>query len=351
MGNFFHQLFRATVAESEASSVVSRRKFLCSCGCGALTISLAGAGILSAATKAEAAAGGTLLRVGHLPAGCVSHLLLAKARGLFQKAGLTVELTQLNGPAEALQGLVADNFDAIHSPWTATIAAYGEGNKELRIVGGSGQAGIELVARKGSVKNVREFIAAAGKGLRVGTLRLDTLELVGYGTMSKHGKSYSDYNMTFFPSMVGMGEAIANGSLDVVTLAQPYAENVVRNSGATYLTDSNSVWGPEAADCVITSKTDTIAAKHKAIQAYLKVLKDAATLLNADYDAALNDLQRIYGVEKNILAVALKRQFPNPVISPAGVDGLKNGVKYLIELGYLNTNITDDVLDLRYQPA
>src|SRR5690606_20006102 len=116
-------------------------------------------------------------------------------------------------PGDAMQSLVANNLEMIHSPWTMTAAAYTAGTTDLRIIGGSGQAGIELVARNGSVKSVEEFIDAAGKGLRVGTLRLDTLELVGYGTMSQHGKSYDDYRMTFFPSMIGMGEAIANKAL------------------------------------------------------------------------------------------------------------------------------------------
>lgn len=332
------------------TNLKSRRGFLCACGCG-LAITAAGAGLLAAATKAEAAAGGKVVKVGHLPAGCVSHLLLAKSLGLFEKAGLNVVLTQFNSPSDSLQSLVADKLDLIHGPWTTTIAAYAESAKDLRIIGGSGQAGIELVARKGSVKNVQEFIAAAGKGLRFGTLRLDTLELVGYGTMSKHGKSYNDYKMTFFSSMVGMGEAIANGSLDVCTLAQPYAENVVRNSGAVYLTDSNSVWGPEAADCVVTTKEKTTKEQAETLRLYLSVLNESAKFFNKNFDTALNALQPIYGAPREVLAVALKRQIPHPVISKAGVQGLRNGGKYLVELGYFKENPVDKVLDLRYQPA
>ncbi len=56
-------------------------------------------------------------------------------------------LTQFNGPSDSLQSLVADKLDLIHGPWTTTIAAFAEGAKDLRIIGGSGQAGIELVAR------------------------------------------------------------------------------------------------------------------------------------------------------------------------------------------------------------
>jgi len=331
--------------------IPARRRFLCTCGCGMFYATAAGTGLLATATRAEAAAGGAVIRVGHLPAGCVSHLLLAKIRGMFAKAGLNVVLTQFNSPSDSMQALVSDNLELIHSPWTMTAAAYTAGTTDLRIIGGSGQAGIELVARNGSVKSVAEFIDAAGKGLRVGTLRLDTLELVGYGTMSQHGKSYDDYRMTFFPSMIGMGEAIANKALDVCTLAQPYAEHVVAEQGAVYLADSNSVWGPEAADCVVSTKTRTIDSQHDVLRAYLQVLRESARAFRDDYEAVLNDLQPVYGVPRPILSVALKRQFPNPVISQTGIGGLRQGAAYLAELGYLKPNVIDAVLDLKYQPA
>jgi hypothetical protein len=138
------------------------------------------------------------VRVGHLPAGCVSHLLLAKKRGLFEKAGVHAQITQFNGPAENILALQSGKLDLMHNPWTTTFAAYAAGSNNLQIVGGSGQAGIELVARSGSVKNVNELIKAAGSGLRIGTLHLDTLELVTIGTLAMHGKSYKDYALKFF---------------------------------------------------------------------------------------------------------------------------------------------------------
>lgn len=352
--NVLDALFRNPNRNGESvarSEQIDRRRFLCACGCAMLAVSAGGAAILDTATRAEAAAGGAVLRAGHLPAGCVSHLLLAKKRGLFEAAGLNVELTQFNGPSEALQALQADAIELMHSPWTMTVAAHAQGSGDLRIVGGSGQAGIELVARAGSVKSVDELIEAADSGLRIGTLRLDTLELVGYGTLSKNGRSYKDYTLTFFPSMVGMGEAISNASVDVCTLAQPYAESVVRESGATYLTDSNSVWGPEAADCVVTTKVATIDGRSDSIATYLRVLKQSADSFNADFESALNDLEPIYGVPRQVLAVALKRQFPNPIISDKGIQGLHTGVRYLIELDYLKEDNIDELLDLRHQPA
>lgn len=341
---------RDSGGDAQHRAGLSRRGFL-ACGCATLAVSAAGAAMIASTTAAEAQAGGAVLKVGHLPAGCVSHLLLAKKRDMFAEAGLTVEMTQFNGPADNLQALVSGSLDVMHNPWTTTMAAYGEGTKDLRIIGGSGLAGIELVAREGSVKNVNEFVAAAGKGLRVGTLKLDTLELVGYGTMSQNGKSYGDYAMTFFPSMVGMGEALASGAVDVCTLAQPYAESVVKQANGIYLANSNDVWGPEAPDCVINTLSGTIGAKRELLTRYMGVLKAAAKEFYGNFDTALDDLQPIYGAPREVLAIALKRQSPNPIIGDAGASGIRGGMKYLIELGYFKDNFADQVLDLSLQPT
>lgn len=352
MKNLFNRIASSSILEKSLQKNVntSRRQFLCACGCGLLAVSAAGSALLATASKAEAATGGPILRIGHMPAGCVAHLLLAKVRGDFAAAGIQVEVTQFNSPADALQSLLANRLDIMHAPWTMTAAAFAKGTHNIRIIGGSGKGGIELVARKGSVANLDEFISAANSGLRVGTLRLDTLELVGYGSMANHGKSYDDYKMTFFNGMAGMGEAIANGNLDVCTLAQPYAENVVKNSGAHYISDSTAVWGPEAADCVITTKAETSETQAPLLKLYLALLQSSAAKMTANYSDAVKELVPIYGVPEHILHGALARQVPHPVITPEGVSGLKKGSKYLVELGYFTEDPIDDVLDLRHQP-
>jgi NitT/TauT family transport system substrate-binding protein len=291
---------------------------------------------------------GKALRVGHLPAGCVSHLLLANKRGMFKEAGLTVQLTQFNGPGENLAALVAGSQDLIHNPWTNTVAAFAQGTDNLRIISGSGKGGIELVAREGSIKTLEELKAAAGKGLKIGTLRLDTLELVVFGHLKRMGLDYSSFNMTFFPSMVGMGEALIAKSVDVCSLAQPYAETVVSQANGTYVADSNGAWGPEAADCVITSTQEFTQKEPTLVAEYLAVLRKAAAELTSNYEAAIADLVPVYGAEASILSVALSRQVPQPVLDEAGVQSLRNGVGFLADLGYLKpeqTTLIDTVFD------
>ena len=329
------------------ASDISRRRFLGACCATGFGIVASGpiAAILAACGSESTLTSASTLRVGHLPAGCIQHLLLAQINGLFKKEGLNVVLTQFDGPPPNLQALVTGSIDVSHNPWTTVIAAYNDGQKDLRIVGGSGKGGIELVAREGSVKTVAELAAKADQGVKVGTLRLDTLELVTYGTLRDAGRSYSQYKMTFFPSMVGMGEALIHKSVDVASLAQPYGATVVSSAGGTYLNDSNQVWGPEASDCVVNVKADYLAKNKSKLETYLHVLDEAAKLRDADLEKALSQLQPIYAVPQNILAEGLKRQTPQPVLDSAAIGGLHKGVGYLIDLGYLKTDVVDSVFD------
>jgi NitT/TauT family transport system substrate-binding protein len=326
---------------------VSRRRFLGACCATGFGIVASGslASLLAGCGGDETSNAAGTLRVGHLPAGCIQHLLLASKNGLFAKEGLNVVLTQFDGPPPNLQSLVTGAIDVSHMPWTTVLNAYNENQKELRIFGGSGKGGIELVAREGSVKTVAELVDAAGSGLKVGTLRNDTLELVTYGTMKTAGVGYDDYDMKFFPSMVGMGEALIKKSSDVCSLAQPYGATVVDQAGGTYLIGSNQVWGPDAADCVISAKESFITKNKGKLETYLGVLNEAAKQRDADYDKAIDQLQPIYQVPRPILAAGLRRQTPQPILDDAGLKSLRNGVGYLIELGYLKRDVIPEVFD------
>jgi NitT/TauT family transport system substrate-binding protein len=331
---------------------LTRQQFLgrCCATCFALATGGSLSSLLAGCGGDGDSGAGTTLRISHLPAGCVQHLLLANKRGMFAKEGLNVKLTQFNGPGENIQAFVAGAHDVMHNPWTNTITAYTRGQKDLRIICGSGKGGIDLVARKGSVKTVKELAEAANTGVKVGTLRLDTLEIVAYGSLRKAGVDYDGYKMTFFPSMVGMGEALIKGQVDVCSLAQPYGATVVDTAEGTYLASSNDVWGPEAADCVVTVKSSFLEKNESALETYLEVLRQAARDRDADYEKAIDELVPVYGVEREVLKSGLDRQVPQPVLDGPGLQSLHNGLGYLIELGYLKQDTIDDVFDGSVQP-
>lgn len=81
---------------------------------------------------------------------------------------------------------------------------------------------------------------------------------------------------------------------------------------------------------------------------YLAVLRQSAEDLNANYEEAIAELVPLYGSEASVLAPALKRQVPQPIMDEAGVQSLRNGVGFLADLGYLEpdqTNLIDEIFD------
>src|SRR5258706_15970701 len=84
------------------------------------------------------------------------------------------------------------------------------------------------------------------------------------------------------------------------------------------------MYGARAHDCVINSTDAYIAKNGELLTAYQKVLVAAAKDFYGDFDSAIKDLHPIYGAPKEILAVALRRQAPNPVIGDAGAAGKRH---------------------------
>lgn len=81
---------------------------------------------------------------------------------------------------------------------------------------------------------------------------------------------------------------------------------------------------------------------------YLSVLRQSAEELNKDYDAALADLAPVYNSTPQILKTALRRQAPQTVMDEAGLESLRNGVGFLVDLKYLKptqANLLDEVFD------
>ena len=80
------------------------------------------------------------------------------------------------------------------------------------------------------------------------------------------------------------------------------------------------------------------------------MFQESARQRDADYERAIADLAPVYGADRAVLASGLKRQVPQPVLDDRGVKSLRNGVGYLIDLGYLKQDVVGDVFDGSVQP-
>lgn len=337
---------------------ISRRTFL-----GGLTALAAGAAVTSACgsnrsnTNAKEPAGGATgggsggpatLNAGHLVGGCMAPLFLADAKGLFAEQNLTVKLSFFGNPGDNLSSLVAGANDVVHNPFSNTFVGKEKG-EDLVIVSGSGKAGLELVARAGSgVATLDDLAAKKRTGLKLGTLRVDTLELTVFHLLQSKGLTYEDFQMVFFNDLLAMGQALINKDVDVCTVVQPYAALVVQEAKGSYLGNNETAWGTDAPDCVVTMKRSLLDKKPDVVERYLKAILAANDLMDRDFEGATATLAkgRYFKVEGDALGAGLKRQPPQVRLSKAALAALDKGVEDMRALGYVKKVKSSDLIDL-----
>ncbi len=336
---------------------ITRRSFL-----GGLTALAAGAAVTSACgssdsntgakTSGGAAGGGSsgpaTLNAGHLVGGCMAPLFLADAKGLFAEQDLTVKLSFFGNPGDNLSSLVAGANDVVHNPFSNTFVGKEKG-EDLVIVSGSGKAGLELVARAGvGVATLDDLAAKKRTGLKLGTLRVDTLELTVFHLLQAKGLSYDDFQMVFFNDLLAMGQALINKDVDVCTVVQPYAALVVQEAKGSYLGNNETAWGTDAPDCVVTMNRSLIEQKPDVVERYLKAILSANDVMDRDFEGATATLAkgRYFKVEGDALGAGLKRQPPQVRLSASALTALDKGVEDMRALGYVKKVKSTDLVDL-----
>ena len=304
------------------------------------TAAVAGAAALGAPFIARAQqATPEVINVGHLVGICMSPLFYAHAKGYFKDEGLNVQLKFMPNPGDAITALVSNAMDIIHNPFTNAYVAAGQG-APIRIIAGSGAGGLVIIAQKESgIKNMADFVAAKGKGLKVGTMRFNTFELTLYRNLVKNDLTYSDYNITWFNDTLSMASAFEAKAVDVVTHVEPFATRLVDVLGGIPLASNLDVWGPDGPDCVTKTSVRFLEAHPDVIRRYLKATLRADAAIKADMAQAVEvlDAGKYYRVDKATLKASLPRQLPQVDITRGGDKGMEIAVADMVTLGYLKT--------------
>jgi NitT/TauT family transport system substrate-binding protein len=310
---------------------------------------LAGAASLNAAGPARAqGAAPDVIRVGHLVGICMSPLFYADAMGYFKDEGLKVELKHMPNPGDGLAALTSGATHIAHVPFTNLIVAAYNG-APVKIIGGSGAGGLFLIAQSSSgIKSMDDLKQAKGKGLKIGSMRLNTFELTAYRALVNNGLKYDDFQMIWFNDVLSMAAAFESKAVDVVTHVEPFATRLVDKLGGVPISSNLAVWGKDGPDCVTNARADFIAQYPDATKKYLKALLRADAAIKADMPKAIDvlDKGKYYRVDKDTLAAALPRQTPQVDLTRGGDKGMEIAVADMVTLGYLK-KAPDGVIDFR----
>jgi len=302
------------------------------------TAAAAGAVALGAPARAQQSLP-EVINVGHLVGICMSPLFFAHAQNYFRDEGLNVQLRFMPNPGDAIASLVSGSMDIIHNPFTNGFVAATQG-APIRIIAGSGAGGLFLMAQKDSgIRSMADLAAAKGRGLKIGTQRLNTFELMLYRNLLRQGLGYSDFEIVWFSDTLSMAAAFESKAVDLVTHVEPFATRLVDQAGGIPIASSLDVWGPHGPDCVTNTMVRFLERHPEAVRRYLKAILRADAAIKADMPRAVEilDAGKYYRVNKETLAAALPRQMPQVDISKGGDRGMEIAIGDMVTLGYLKS--------------
>jgi len=219
----------------------------------------------------------------------------------------------------------------------ALIAA--DRNRDLRIIAGAGFNGLSLI---GNVKTVSEL-----RGKRIGTSRGDTLENFLVELMQENGLTPEDYEIVYFTDPFEAIESVRRGLLDAVTHVEPFATQLLEQSGLYRIATSKELWGDHPDAVIITSQT-VIDRFPQYLQWLIDELKKTQKEIIENPEKTAAELSNTYyDLDKKQLMQIIQYQFPRIDIRNYESFFIERG-NTLLELRYIDNPVSKTIFDWRF---
>src|SRR6202790_5274913 len=311
----------------------SRRNFLKTTGLATLTMAV-GPGMLGQALAADTTVKGT-----HGNGFCNLNFFLAHALQTAKEDGVTIDFVNTPTFAEQVTFLGMGQVDLSLIPYTSFIALWDAG-APIKIVAGGGIEGCVIVSQPGLDS------AEKLKGKTLATFQLDTLEVLPYDWLKKHGVDFKDVTVRYMGSTPEAVEAFKAGAIDWICTIEPYATTLLNEvKGSHKLSDGTDIYGKGYTDCVLAARNDLIKQNPAGLKALIKGMMKAQLMAETNPAEALSKLIGVYyktSMENG--AIAMSKQ-------PAVVDA-RNQTRFilertdsLIEMGYIKRKPGRDAID------
>jgi NitT/TauT family transport system substrate-binding protein len=270
---------------------------------------------------------------------CNLNIFLAHAMQFAKAEG--VELVFINTPTQAEQVtfLGMGQVDLGLMPYTSFMALFDAG-APIKVVAGGGVEGCGIVSRPG-LDSPEKL-----KGKTLATFQLDTLEVMPYDYLKKHGVSFKDITVRYMGNTPEAVEAFKAGAVDWICTIEPYVTSLVNDvKGAHLLSDGRDIYGAGYTDCVLTCGERLIKENKKGLKSIIKSMMQAQLMAETEQQATLDKLVGpYYKTSMENARFAMSKQ-------PAIVDARKQ-TKFilertdsLVEMGYIKKKPTLAAID------
>jgi NitT/TauT family transport system substrate-binding protein len=310
-----------------------RRRLLKASGAAVLTMGISSS-LLSGAAHAASE-----LKSTHGTGFCNLNIFLAHAMQFSKEDG--VELKFVNTPtfAEQVTFLGIGQVDLGLMPYTSFIALFNAG-APVKIIAGGGVEGCIIVSRPGLDS------AEKLKGKTLGTFQLDTLEVLPYDWLKKHGVAFKDVNVRYMGSTPEAVEAFKAGALDWICTIEPYGTALLNDvKGSHKLSDGRDIYGEGYTDCVLACRSNLISENPAGLKAIIKSMMKAQHMAETQQEETLAKVVgTYYKTSMENAKLAMGKQ-PSVVDARKQTDFILQRTDSLIEMGYIKNKPDRNAID------
>jgi NitT/TauT family transport system substrate-binding protein len=248
------------------------------------------------------------LRVGYLQVVDVAPLQIAKEQGLFERAGLTVDLVDESSEVEGINQLDT-TLDVVWASHVNLFLAIGTGGKELQIQGEAYQAGsntMALVAAPNSPYNGPSDDTSPRIAVPDDQ---DVGMLTTKAVLSTAGVEKNRITATEMP-FEQMADALNSGTVDAAWMIEPYITRVQTSIGAKIVTDTAR--GPTV-DFPMSgyASTKKFAEENpETLKVFRSVLQQAQQLASTDKISVQDSLREYMDLDQQTAALVSVGTFP-----------------------------------------
>ncbi|CAA9286907.1 MAG: ABC transporter, substrate-binding protein (cluster 10, nitrate/sulfonate/bicarbonate) [uncultured Acetobacteraceae bacterium] len=279
------------------------------------------------------------LRSTHGTGFCNLNLFLAQSLQLARDDGTEIQFINTPTFAEQVTFLGMGQVDVGLMPYTSFIALFNAG-APVRIIAGGGVEGCSIVARPG-LDTPQKL-----RGKTLGTFQLDTLEVMPYDYLKKHGVSFRDVTVRYMGNTPEAVEAFKAGAIDWICTIEPYATALVNDvPGAVRLSDGRDIYGPGYTDCVLACRANLVKESPAALKAVIKGMMRAQLMAETKQEEALRRLVgTYYKTSMENARLAMEKQ-PAVVDARNQTDFILQRTDSLVEMGYIKNKPGRDAID------
>ena len=311
----------------------SRRNFLKATAATTLTMAV-GPGMMGGPAHAASAIKST-----HGSGFCNLNIFLSHALQTAKDDGL--DLVFVNTPtfAEQVTFLGIGQVDVGLMPYTSFMALFDAG-APVKVVAGGGIEGCVIVSRPG-LDSPEKL-----KGKTLGTFQLDTLEVMPYDWLKKHGVNFKDVKVRYMGNTPEAVEAFKAGAIDWTCTIEPYGTALLQDvKGAHLLSDGTDIYGKGYTDCVLACRSDLIKQNPAGLKALIKGMMKAQSIAETKPEETLSKLiGTYYKTSMENAKIAMGKQ-PAVVDARSQTQFILDRTDSLVEMGYIKKKPGRDAID------